>query len=128
MSEFGKGLTYCLGLFLAHAERFESYKQTNKELREKTGKKDMFNTEVSTWFNGASDHLYDLQIPDNLPKNIKKRLKKLQNRALEIGHGTDWCNSNLKDDEVRLALNEAKTLLRLIDKFNGIETSKGGWE
>jgi len=26
-SEFGKGLCYCLGLFLAHAERYEAHKK-----------------------------------------------------------------------------------------------------
>lgn len=40
MSDFGKGYAYCLGLFLAHAER---------EPR-------------TYWFNGAVDHLLEMEV------------------------------------------------------------------
>jgi len=66
-SEFGQGLTYCLGLFLAH--------EWNLKEMEKTYSKVGLNDWVSIWFNGASDHLYDLEIPDKLPcLNYKKML------------------------------------------------------
>ena len=57
MSEFGKGLCYCIGLFLAHAER-----------EVKTER------DAGLWFNAASDHLIELQVED-APKSVRNRLK-----------------------------------------------------
>lgn len=53
-SEFGKGYAYCLGLFLAHAERAGQDQKTYKSI----GAEDRW---PSMWFNAAADHLYDLQ-------------------------------------------------------------------
>src|SRR5438552_18754349 len=67
-SEFGKGLSYCLGLFLAHAERDQ---RLGPEL----------------WFNGASDHLYDLQV-DSAPEELRVRLTQFRARSLDFVHGS----------------------------------------
>ena len=121
-SEFGKGLTYCLGLFLAH-ERDEMVWGTEGRKIEKLLKRDI----ADLWFNGASDHLYELEIPDWLPLNIKRRLAKLQNKALHWGHGFDIKAKPTKKD-VAWALDEAKKLLRLIDNFHDIKTSEATWK
>lgn len=116
-SEFGKGLTYCLGLFLCHSER--DYQSRGKE-SELLNRPDL-------WFNAASDHLYDLQIPKDLPKEIKKRLIELSNKVLHWGHGFDP-KDVLTKENVQWAIQEAKDLLLLIDKHFGVETIKGDWE
>lgn len=122
-TDFGKGLTYCLGLFLCHSERNEMYTEDMaKKLdidEEARGKR---NSEM--WFNGASDHLYDLQIPKTLPDTLQKRLKKLQDKAINWGHGLQ---SNCKIEDKDWAVNEAKKLLRLIDKHNGVSVGEAQW-
>lgn len=60
-SEFGKGLAYCLGLFLAHADRLRSEKQTYKHSDHESIAKELGATysmiEVERWFSGAAEHL-----------------------------------------------------------------------
>lgn len=118
-SEFGKGLTYCLGLFLAHAERWAGKK--GKEL-EKIMKDDF----SELWFNSASDHLCELQIPESLPKVLRARLTLLRDKAIHWGHNFKPPKATKRD--MSWAIQEAKDLLRLIDKHWGIETKKGKWE
>ena len=76
-SEFGKGLTYCLGLFLKHADQYDLDKKTYENLsklnpREKRSK-DIFKTcipaiegmidfaEISEWKNKNLSYLYILK-------------------------------------------------------------------
>ena len=78
-SEFGRGLCYCLALFLCHSEReYWATEDINKNVKKIIDRADM-------WFNGASDHLYDLQIPEDLPLSLKKRLAKLCGKAIHWG-------------------------------------------
>src|SRR5690348_8276229 len=77
-SEFGKGLTYCLGLFLAHAERWSKDSGAGRV---------MGTDRPGSWFNSASDHLYELQIPEVLPESLRIRLANLQHKSLVWGHG-----------------------------------------
>ena len=111
-SEFGKGLTYCLALFLCHSER--SY-----EVDKIVNRPDM-------WFNASSDHLYDLEIPAKLPKELKKRLKEFRDKCLKWGHGYPKVDSTKEDQS--WSVNEAKELIRLIDEFYGVKTIKGDWQ
>lgn len=119
-SDFGKGCCYCLGLFLAHQE---------KHLFGEESKMSEFMTKEqwSLWFNASSDHFYDLQIPEILPVSVKKRLRKLQDKALIWGHGFREKGKATKEDYI-WAIQEAKDLLRLIDKKLGVKTQKGQWE
>ncbi len=121
MSDFGRGLCYNLGLFLEHAEhgflvnvmrRAES-KAINEHIPE-------------TWFNGASDHLFDLEIPKTLPASLQKRLKRFQKKVLNWGHG--FPKKKATEKNMEWATQEAKDLLRLIDEIHGIKTKKGDWE
>lgn len=117
MSEFGKGLTYCLGLFLAHAEDIDRDLETYKA----TGNK---NRAYEMWFYAASDHLYDF-LPEYAPnKSLKKRCKNFKQKCLT------WRSPLIKinianEKRYYWAIKEAKTLLRLIDRANGIPTSEG---
>jgi hypothetical protein len=111
-SEFGKGLTYCLGLFLCHSERTYGNDICDKP---------------DIWFNASSDHLYELEIPDFLPEDLKKRLIILRDKSLHWGHGFDKEDIASKENKT-WAINEAKELLRLIDDFFKINTIRGSWE
>lgn len=114
-SEFGRGLCYCLALFLCHSER--DYNISNEKER---------NVSNSLWFNGfnaAGDHLVELEIPKKLPKKIKERLTNLKNKVLKW---RDTNTSNTQDKD--WAVSEAKELIMLIDKFNGIKTCQASWD
>ena len=100
-SEFGKGFTYCIGLFLSHAERKEE-------------------GDYCLWFNGAADHLFELEIPDNfaLKEECEEWKSKCLHRRLE---------KYTKKDLV-WALKQAKKFLLEWDKQNNISCEKGEWE
>ena len=119
MSEFGKGLTYCLGLFLCHSER--DYLITTKDIE-----KGIINKPYM-WFYGAADHMFELEIPTDLPKKLQLKLKKFKGKVM------GWRLTLAKEDHAtkgdkKWAIQEAKDLLRAIDNFHGIKTSKGDWE
>ena len=100
-SEFGKGFTYCIGLFLAHAER--------KELEGHY-----------LWFNGAADHLFELEIPDNFILKLECAVwKKMCLR---------WRLAEYSKKDLVWALEQAKLFLLVWDKQNNIPCEKGSWE
>jgi hypothetical protein len=121
-SDFGKGTAYCLGLFLAHAERdFGLTKKYEKKMNKRFGH-DMV---AHLWFNGASDHLYELQIPETYPEDLKNRLSELAKKAIHWGHGFQ---DDATEEDKLWAINEAKQLLKLIDEHQGIETLEATWK
>jgi len=114
-SEFSRGFIYCLGLFLAHSER--DYDKDKKD-------KDYDYIVMS----GASDHLYELKVPESMPQEIKDRCERLRDRAFEIRSffGED---RKSKDKSIEL-FKEAKSILLAIDQelFKDINATKGDWE
>ena len=115
-SEFGKGFIYNLILFACHFER------TIIELK---GKED-----YGIWFNGASDHLYELEIPEQW-KNTKigKKAKELQDLALDIGHGNRMMEAGEKiEEDYSKVVELTKEIGFLIDKKLGIKPIKAQWE
>ncbi len=118
-SEFGKGYVYCLGLFLAHADRILSdinaYKAIGDEQRA-----------YSMWFYSAADHLFDFD-PQAAPTvELRQRCAAFKDRVLSLRLPTDRPQATEKD--YAWAVQEAKDILRLTDKANGIDTIKGSWE
>jgi hypothetical protein len=109
MAEFGSGLSYCLGLFLCHT-RDPGFNTEDEELKK---------LEVSTWFYGSTDHLYDLNWPEALNTNLKRRLEVFKCRCLTL-RSSD--SPTIKDKE--WAINEAIDLLLEIDKELKIETDE----
>lgn len=108
-SEFGKGLTYCIGLFLAHAER------------------DLDFSSVGRWFNGASDHLYELDTSIITDKTLRAEVENWQEKVLKWGHGFLCMNVTKKDKE--WAISEGLRLLRRIDEVMlNTEVVQGTWE
>lgn len=112
-SEFGKGLTYCIGLFLAHSEREIHNTGTDRD--------------YALWFNGSSDHLYDLDLSKVEGNSLKKRLSEWRGKIIHWGHGFSPPNATEKD--FNWSVQQAKNFLREIDdKLIGSKTIKGSWE
>jgi len=87
--EFGNGLTYCLGMFLAHAEKLEE----NKKVFNNAGITDK-NQAVHMWMNASSDHLYGLYIHAEAPfsLNLQKRILSFRSKVLNWGHGSGFAH------------------------------------
>ena len=112
-SEFGKGFVYNLILFASHFDREKDHVLLKKDA-------------YMLWFNGASDHLYELEIPEQFENTELGRLaKKLQHKALELGHG--FTKSATKKD-FKECVRLTKDIGLLIDKELGIKPIKGDWE
>lgn len=134
MSEFGKGLCYSLGLFLAHAEKLkenirisENIRKIYPSLLDTEGAKLGEEKAVELWFDGASDHLYELQIDAGPTKEINERLKILKDKCLTWKLPIEPTESPKKEDAY-WAIQEAKDLLRLIDEAHNVPVEKGDWE
>lgn len=116
-SEFGKGCSYCLGLFLAHEWKYSDFAKSSI-------RKDIA---VECFFNAASDHLYELEIPSKASPSLKKRLLLFQKKCLTWGHGFRKPSPTEKD--FLWATQEAKDLLRIIDEqLLHVKTIKGDWQ
>ena len=114
MSEFGKGLVICLVKFAEHAERDIGSKE-----------KGWFNA-VDRWFNAASDHLYDIEVPAGKEWDaVREKVATLQERALKIGHG--FTGGKYKKNEIRKALDLAREIALMIDKVIGLKPDIGDW-
>lgn len=116
-SAFGKGLTYNLGLFLAHQERFFEFQRKAKDEHD-----DFY---YSEWFNGAGDHLFELEFPDSFPVGLKIRLEDFKRKAISFRNAYD---NTVTEENVKWALREAKDLLMEIDKLLGVIVEKGEYE
>ena len=112
-SEFGKGLTYCIGLFLAHTEGTIHNIGTNRD--------------YVSWFNGSSDHLYDLDLSNIKNKSLKANLSIWREKIIHWGHGFSKPTATEKD--FYWSVQQAKDFLREIDsKIIGVRTTQGQWE
>ena len=112
MSEFGTGFAYCLGLFLAHAERPEHAEILLKD--------------YSLWFNAAGDHLFDLCTdPEILGEELAERTKTLKDFVLHRRLAFD--DTVTKADKF-WAIQEAKNLLLLWDEQMKIPSERGQYE
>ena len=115
-SEFGKGFAYCLGLFLAHAERFK-----DKRYKDKADISDL-------WFSGVYDHLYELQIDETiLGDELAEKAKAFRSFCSNKRNYFDNAEV-VTEADVEWAINEAKTLLLMFDKKVGIDAERGTWQ
>lgn len=104
-SEFGKGFTYCIGLFLCHSERHYGDKR-----------------DVSSFFYAAADHLFELEIPHTAPVKFQEKVNLFKSFCL-----SRRLEDNSKEDVIK-AVQEAKDILREWDEICGISTKKGDYE
>ena len=111
-SEFGKGLTYCIGLFLAHAER------------KLCGDGDI---DYGLWFNSSSDHLYELDTLIITDDDMKKRIEEWKHKVIHWGHG--FSPPYATKEDFQWSIEQAKGFLLEIDgKIMGVDTIKGSYE
>jgi len=111
-SEFGRGFIYNLILFSKHwwkhYDNLEKYYITEKALE--------------MWFNGASDHLYELEIPERYKGTEIGRLAKwIQDKGLYWGHGFERKPTQKDFDRM---FKKIEKLARLIDNELGVETKE----
>lgn len=128
-TQFGMGLTYNLGLFLAHEKDDYVWGQKKEELKKSTSMNEEHMTEM--WFNSSSDHLYDLEISKKFPLKLQKKIRLFQDKCLNWGHGFGiggWKYGKPNQKSVEWALEEARTILREIDKFLKIKSKKGDFQ
>lgn len=78
--------------------------------------------EIEMWANGASDHLYDIKIPDCLKgTKIAKKIKRLQEKGLRIGHSFSevvWTFKDLDELEnltIEIALDIDRKVFKIKD-------------
>ena len=139
MSEFGKGLVICLVKFAEHFERdgptgvhrliqgywTDFHKKCCNEVY--NGDKEKYiSHQIELWANGASDHLYEIRVPEGKEWNtIRKKVKKLQQKGLEIGHGftsKKWT----KEDFLEL-IQLTREIALMIDRKIGLKPDIGKW-
>lgn len=126
-SEFGKGLVICLVKFAEHRWRWVETKKLYEEMRQKHP--DLFNESeaVISHFNGASDHLYEIEVPAELRKTkLGKLVNELQSFGLAMGHsferGKEWSG-----EDVDKAYSMCQEIALLIDKKLGLKPDIGVW-
>lgn len=84
--------------------------------------------EITTWASGASDHFYELEIPQSFKKTkIGKIANDIKEKWLTIGHGFRDKEIYTYEDYISL-WEDIKLLGRLIDEKLGIKSQKGQWE
>jgi len=81
----------------------------------------------SMWFYGAADHLLEMQIPETLSPYLKGRIKKFIGKVLAMRLSFEEEKQATLED-FNWARQEARDLLRLIDKHHGYNPEKGEFE
>ena len=127
-SEFGRGLVICLVKFAEHRWRWEEQKHFYEEMRQKHPESHFFSESqsIERHFNGASDHLYEIQVPPEWQdKEIGRKVKELQSLGLEIGHG--FTKKTWTEADVTKVYELCQEIAILIDQELGLKPNKGTW-
>lgn len=114
-SEFGMGFVYNLVLFAKHWE-----------LGSEEGGR-------SWWFNGSSDHLYELQVPCGVPDKLRLKIEKWRDTVLDRGHGSGVmkiCGADCEgiEKEIDDCFEELEEICREIDKWLKVKSIKADYE
>jgi len=104
-SDFGRGLVYCIGLFLAHASEAKNM----------------------LWIDAASDHLFELETLNIRDKKLKREIEDWREKVLNWRHGLS--RKRATEEQIDWAIEQAKTFLYRIDKkMLGVDAAKARWE
>ena len=125
-SEFGKGLIICLVKFAEHRARWQNDKDIYMELHKANPELFDESFAVERHFNAASDHLYEIEVPDKWSgTDIAQRVKELQGFGLEIGH--NFTPKKWTKNDVEKAYKLCQEIAILIDKKIGLNPEIGQW-
>src|SRR3990167_5230197 len=117
--KFGKGLVICLVKFAEHSMKLATDIEVYKEMKEKSGKYFTESNAITMHFNGASDHLYEIEVPEKWKyTEIGRKVEDLREKGLEIGHGFTGKTYTIEDAEYLYNLTQEIALL--IDKELGL--------
>lgn len=84
--------------------------------------------DLEMWANGASDHLYEIEVPDGEDwSEIRSKVEELQNLGLKMGHGFIQDNLWVLGDYFKLRDLTIEIAL-LIDKKLGLKPEEGTWQ
>jgi len=126
-SEFGRGFVYNLILFAKHWYQAKEYMEQYEDLyKGRKSRQEARNRGIQLFFNGASDHFFEFEIPKQFRrKKIGKLAKELQDFCLEFGHGSKMLEATERDFEKAFEMLEE--LARLIDKELGVKDIEAEW-
>ncbi len=125
-SEFGKGLVICLVKFAEHCWRWQEQKRFYEEMRDKSPHLFDESSAIETHFNGASDRLYEIEVPESWKRTkIGKAVKELKDFGLQIGHG--FSGKTWTEADVEKAYQMCRDIALLIDKKLGLDADLGTW-
>ena len=125
-SEFGKGLVICLVKFAEHfmilKNSIDMYKKSNINGRNLHPE----SSAVSMWANGATDHLYEIEVPKGKDWDaIRKKVKELQDKGLEMGHG--YTRTNYTEEDANYLMKLTREIAMMIDEKIGLKPDTGEW-
>ena len=128
-SEFGKGLVICL---VKLAEHFMEYRhQLDKYEQMRVESPDLFkeSSAISSWANGASDHLYEIEVPDGKEwDEIRDKVEVLKSKGLDMGHGKGLMGEhNYSKDDVSELFNLTREIALMVDTKLGLSPELGEW-
>jgi len=124
-SDFGKGLVICLVKFAEHFMKLQTDILMYEKMREKSPNLFDEGCAVQLWLNGASDHLYEIEVPKGKDwDKIRKKVKALQDEGLEGGHGFVIL-SKIKREEANKLMSLTREIALMIDKKLGLKAEKG---
>jgi len=135
-SEFGKGLVICLVKFASHFERSDwtnpllgNFSERDKRMLKEVynnNKEEYISFKIEIWANGASDHLYEIEVPEGKEWNsIRKKVEELRNIGLTIGNG--FTGKKWKKEDFFKLQDLTYEIALMIDKKLGLKPKIGKW-
>ena len=126
-SEFGKGFIYNLILFAKHWWKCQELLGSYRRLRVKNPKLFSDKDALAMWWNGASDHFMEFEIPKQWQKKkIGKLAEQLSNKAWHWGHEFEG-QDKLAEKDFGDFFEQLEELARLIDKELGVSDIEATW-
>lgn len=114
---YGKDMEYVIWRYKKFAEIY------------KTPEEDL-NSQITLWANGASDHLYEIQVPEKWKgTKLGNKILKLQKDGLDMGHGRGLMgDKTYKIEDLWNLVKLTNEIGRMIDKELGVESTKAVYE
>jgi hypothetical protein len=142
-SEFGKGLVVCLLHFANHwsNDQMQGIWELERARRDKKpvpqkwvsslniygNIEDLISSKITTWANGATDHLYEMEVPKGTRwSSVAHKVELLKNEGLEMGHG--FTGRKYTADDMDSIIKRSKDIAFEIDKLIGLDPDLGEWQ